>query len=471
MENNIVTERNQQSSEFEQYQQYQDLLKIIENNHRKDTKRMYSFFIGLFLLFVTVIWISLIFIDSSFISELRAGNDSVMKNTDYLELIIPILIAIAATFIAFLGMNRLKDMDIQVDQMRSSINIELDKEIKRVASLRSDLSEHIDVAISRKTVGFAENMEEKLMDVSNNEVQQVIKSQNDALSEISKSKEAALELFEQIKADWNYFDKRYKWLLSSEQVTKDTFFKEVATVYDVHQAVEAMWNSHDRPDNVADLTQRYVGKVTADDSVLRGDDDDYHNLAAECASHYLYNLACEVCETGLKFFKKNIDLLADWIQYGTKLGDINVVINNPLCANKLAELLSDCGRLEEALVAANRAIQELSQGQPSVNYGYVVYQRALIQDRMSYNKNIDSARAFDLATKAIIDYQVAINSKRLSTVSLKQANIRCNMLKTYFNVNENELQNIRSDDDVSLSEIIEGLKKFATQSDGSHDEI
>lgn len=551
MENSNATERNQQVDEFNQYHIYQDLLKVIENNHRKDTKRMYIFFIGLFLLFVAVIWISLIFIDSSFIRELRAGNDSIMKNTDYLELVIPILIAIAAAFIAFLGINRLKDMDAQVDQMRNGINAELEKEIKRVASLRSDLSEHIDVAISRKTADFAENMEKRLKSASNDGVQQVIKSQEGALSEITKSQEECLELYEQIKEGWNTFDEHYKWLLSNEQVAKNVFLKEVATVYDVHQAIEAMWNSSDRPDNVADLTKRYVEKVIEDNTVLRGDEDDYHNLAAECARHYLYDISCKVCETGLKFFDQNIDLLADWIQYGTKLGNIDIVANNPLekllsidkmlwnwrafdftidfylaaglwekaeelandfvlyhpyeerayycqaevyqkcyakeegmkktlealqtaidknincpmCANKLAELLSECGRLEDALVAANRAVQELSQEQPSVNFGFVIYRRALIQDRISYEKTMDSSQARDMAKKAVIDYQIAINSGRLTAITLMQAQTRCKMLKTYFDISNEEWKNANFDNDVSLDGLVETLKGIAFQSD------
>lgn len=106
--------------------------------------------------------------------------------------------------------------------------------------------------------------------------------------------------------------------------------KEVATVFDVHQAVEAMWNSDEKPNNIAELTQRYVEKVTAEKTILRGDENDYHNLAAECARHYLYDLACKICETGLKFFPKNIDLLSDWIQYGTKMGNIDVVTDKPL---------------------------------------------------------------------------------------------------------------------------------------------
>lgn len=550
-EERIVTKNTGKISELEQYQQYQDLFKAVEDNRRKDTKRMYIFFVCIFFAFVAVVWISLVFIDSSFIIELRSGNNSLMKNTDYLELVLPILIAIVVAFIAFLGMNRLKDMDAQVDQMRSSINTELDKEIGRVASLRSDLAEHIDVAVSSKTQSFAEEMEKRLETASQESVQKVIKSKDDALCEIDTSKQGFTELTTQVKTTLEAFDTRYKWLLSNDQVTKDTFLKEVATVFDVHQAVEALWNSDEKPNNIAELTQRYVVKVTADTSDLRGDENDYHNLAAECARHNLYDLSCKICETGLKFFPKNIDLLSDWIQYGTKMGNVDVVTNKPLkkllaidkthwnwrafdftvdfylaagmfeaaenladdfvlycpyeerayycqsevyqqryakeegiqktvavlqtamdknincpmCANKLAEVLSDCGRLDEALVAASRAIQELSQEQPSVNYGYVVYQRALIQDRLAYKAATEHLDAHDVAVKAAVDYQVAITSRRLNPITLRQAKVRYDMLKTYFKIENNELGSNDSYESGSIGELMEVLKGMSPHSD------
>lgn len=550
MESKIVTNKENQNNELGQYQQYQDLLNAVEDNHRKGTKRMYIFFILVFFAFIAVVWFSLVFIDSSFIRELRSGNNSLMKNTDYLELVIPILIAIVAAFISFLGMNRLRDMDAQVNQMRSSINTELDKEIGRVASLRSDLAEHINVAVNSKTQSFAEAMGEKLEAASQDGVQRVIESKKDALSEIDTSKQEVARLVTQIKTSFDSFNARYKWLLSSDQVTKDVSLKEIATVFDVHHAVEAMWNNEDKPNNIAELTQKYVEKVTEDTYNLRGDTADYHNLAAECARHYLYDLSCKVCETGLKFFPEDIDLLSDWIQYGTKIGDIDAVtkkplqrllaidkaywswrafdftvdfylaagmfeeaenladdfvlyypyedrayycqavvyqqryakeegiqktiavlqvamdknINCPMCASKLAEVLSDCGRLDEALVAANRAIQELSQEQPSLNYGYVIYRRALIQDRLAY-KATESSEAHDIAIKAAVDYQVAINSERLNAITLRQAKVRCNMLKTYFKIKEDELGNNDSHESDSIGELMEALKELSTQSD------
>ena len=546
-----LVESSERTNEVKDFSQNQELLRIIEENHRKDTIKMYIFFIFVFLAFLAVIGISLVFIDGSFISELRSGNTSLMKNTDYLELVLPILLAIVAAFIAFLGINRLKDMDAQVNQMRNSISTELDKEIKRVASLRSDLAEHIDVAVSTKTQTFAVEMEGKLESVSQDGEKKVTERKEHALIEIDESKKEFIALADQAKEKLESFDQRYSWLLSNEHTAKNVFLKEVASVYDVHQIVEAIWNSDNKPNNIAELTKRYVEKVITKTSDLRGDENDYHNLAAECARHSLYAMACEICEAGLVFFPQNIDLLSDWIQYGTATGNIDAAvieplnrllaidkthwnwrafdftvdyyiaagmfeeaenladdfvlycpyeerayycqaevyqkryakeegiqktiialqtamdknINCPLCENKLADVLSDCGRLDEALVAANRAIQELAQEQPSVNYGYVIYRRALILDRMAYKAQADRLDAHDIAVKAAIDYKMAINSRRLSPITSRQATVRYDMLKTYFKIEADELGENDFDASSSVDDLIEALKEMTNEAD------
>ena len=546
-----LVESSERTNEVKDFSQNQELLRVIEENHRKDTIKMYIFFVFVFLAFLAVIGISLVFIDGSFISELRSGNTSLMKNTDYLELVLPILLAIVAAFIAFLGINRLKDMDAQVNQMRNSISTELDKEIKRVASLRSDLAEHIDVAVSTKTQTFAVEMEGKLESVSQDGEKKVTERKEHALIEIDESKKEFIALADQAKEKLESFDQRYSWLLSNEHTAKNVFLKEVASVYDVHQIVEAIWNSDNKPDNIAELTKRYVEKVITKTSDLRGDENDYHNLAAECARHSLYAMACEICEAGLVFFPQNIDLLSDWIQYGTATGNIDAAvieplnrllaidkthwswrafdftvdyyiaagmfeeaenladdfvlycpyeerayycqaevyqkryakeegihktiialqtamdknINCPLCENKLADVLSDCGRLDEALVAANRAIQELAQEQPSVNYGYVIYRRALILDRMAYKAQADRLDAHDIAVKAAIDYKMAINSRRLNPITSRQATVRYDMLKTYFKIEADELGENDFDASSSVDDLIEALKEMTNEAD------
>ena len=51
-----------------------------------------------------------------------------------------------------------------------------------------------------------------------------------------------------------------------------------------------------------------------------GDADDFHNFAVELARKDEYILACSVLDCGLKLFPKNVDLLADYLQFGVRGG-------------------------------------------------------------------------------------------------------------------------------------------------------
>ena len=53
-----------------------------------------------------------------------------------------------------------------------------------------------------------------------------------------------------------------------------------------------------------------------------GDADDFHNFAVELARKDEYVLACKVVDCGLKLFPKNVDLLADYLQYGVNCNKI-----------------------------------------------------------------------------------------------------------------------------------------------------
>ncbi|MCD8007602.1 MAG: hypothetical protein LUF68_01450 [Clostridiales bacterium] len=533
MSGNTEISGSSKENPLQEFEEYEKLLKKLEENHRKSTRRMYLFFCLIFLVFVIVIGLSLVFIDNNFISELRSGNSSLMKNTDYLEIVLPILIAIVAAFIAFLGMNRLRDMDEQMDQMRNSIDIELDKEMKRVTALRKDLVAHVDDAIGQKTQDFADKMKKGLAKESKARLQDVEDGKQRAISAIETGIGELTELIQvsgddlakQIQADEERrknFEDRYQWLLSNTE-TSSLLLKEPGSVYDVHKAVEELWNRNDKLDNTIALTQRYVEKVVENSSTIRGDADSYHNLAAECARHALYKLSCDVCEKGVEYFPGDIDLLADWVQYGAKLGNTQAVrdgplaklltidmthwnwrvfdftvnfylavaefdaaeqlaedfiqylpyeerayrsladvreqkyakeegtekviealqratnqdIACPLCANRLAEILCDCGRLEEALDSANRALRDLSQEQPSINYGYVIYRRGLIQDRLAFQmQEAGDENARHIAKRAALDYQVAIGSHRLSAITERQAKVRYGLLNTYFDIGD-----------------------------------
>lgn len=51
-----------------------------------------------------------------------------------------------------------------------------------------------------------------------------------------------------------------------------------------------------------------------------GDADDWHNFAVDIARKDLFDLSCDLLECGLSIYPKNIDLLADYLQYGTSCG-------------------------------------------------------------------------------------------------------------------------------------------------------
>ena len=65
------------------------------------------------------------------------------------------------------------------------------------------------------------------------------------------------------------------------------------------------------------LVQRVIQQT-----VKAGDADDWHNFAVDIARKDLYDLACDLLECGLSIYPKNIDLLADYLQYGTSCGRI-----------------------------------------------------------------------------------------------------------------------------------------------------
>ena len=53
---------------------------------------------------------------------------------------------------------------------------------------------------------------------------------------------------------------------------------------------------------------------------ISGSADEWHNLSVDLAQSDLNDLACDVLERGLEFYPRNVDLLADYLQYGMECG-------------------------------------------------------------------------------------------------------------------------------------------------------
>ena len=53
---------------------------------------------------------------------------------------------------------------------------------------------------------------------------------------------------------------------------------------------------------------------------ISGSADAWHNISVDLAQKDIYDLACNVLDRGLDFYPKNVDLLADYLQYGMMCG-------------------------------------------------------------------------------------------------------------------------------------------------------
>ena len=95
----------------------QDLLQ-----QRKSQRRwLVAFACVSFLVLIIIIFISLVFIDSDYIKNLQDQNASIERNYDYLQFVVPVLLAMGAFMAAALGINRLKSLDDQIEKIESRL--------------------------------------------------------------------------------------------------------------------------------------------------------------------------------------------------------------------------------------------------------------------------------------------------------------------------------------------------------------
>lgn len=413
-----------------------------------------------------------------------------LLSADYLAAVIPLLLALGGSFIAFLGMNRLKMFDERIDQTRSEMLKEIESKVKS------------EVAIDR--IAFTKQIVQSMED----ELQKFDDAVKSADTQLIAQKDKYIE---EIDGRFGIFDSKYAWLQTAiEEEQVDLNFH---TVDDAHKLAEQLRN--EKPNGYVDILKKIVDRVCSDFKIS-GDASDYHNLSAELAQGSMYIEACKVLKKGLTFFQTDTNLLSDLVEYATKgsmfddayksvqqlnnierrlwtwrcyeficdyyraigkleeadklcdtcillLPDdehayrskaeiarqiypgmdgieksiqilnraISLNINCPQCANALAETYLAFGQYEDALCAANRAILELAQEQPHVNISSVFYNRATIQDRMFMQKLGQHDPNQSLADAAYEDYRMALGFRELQPIVMLQAHRRMEILKHY----------------------------------------
>ena len=391
-----------------------------------------------------------------------------LLSADYLAIVIPIIVALAGSLIAFLGMNRLKMFDERIDKIRTEMLAEIDNRVKNeVIASRSVYSDEL--------LGKVSKHEQEISCIAKKSVAEIEKVCNDGL--------------EQLEKKISSFSSRYDWLESI--VEEEAGEIEISTVADAHEMVEGLRSK--KPANYLSMIKKIVTKVCSDESTISGDVADYHNLSAELARANMYNEAIQVLEKGLGSEYKNVELLADLIEYAAKnnqldkasravkilnsidrwrwnwqcyeftidyyrakglineaktlcsefleampydehgyrsMAEISMIfeqgdaginkaikylndalmkkINAAQCAQRLAEIYLDKGQYEESITAASRAIQESAQDQPSIEIAHIISTRGFAYDRLFMQKLQAGTKQEDLAEKAVEDYKMAI---------------------------------------------------------------
>lgn len=418
---------------------------------------------------------------------------SSLLSADYLAVVLPILITLAGSFIAFLGMNRLKMYDERID------------------STRADLLKELNTMVANQVSAGQSKQTEQVKETLNLQLKEFNKIVADATADLEQQTNSH-------KKEISDAGAVYDWLKATIQ--QKEFDVNVHTVYDAHKLVELLRKK--QPENYISLIKEIINRVCTQD--LSGDSADYHNLSAELARGSMYNEANRILNTALaKFFPHDTDLLADLINYTTKggmvdeasdalkrllnidrrlwswrcyifssdyyraIGDLdsalkmcndcisalptdqhgyhdkaeivkmvtpgiegiqqsiivlnealNANINCPQCSNLLGKTYMELGEYEKALSAFDRSVLDLAQGQPGVNEAYVFYNRATCYDRM-FMRSQDNP---ELLINAFQDYVTALKlaekSGEMSVTTYTQAENRLVFLKRYLQDQEDE---------------------------------
>ena len=495
-----------------------DFAKELLQQRKNQRRWLVAFACVSFLVLIIIIFVSLVFIDSDYINNLQNQNMSDERNFDYLQFVVPVLLAMGAFMAAALGINRLKNLDDQIEKIESRLEkkfeqYEKSSEVSMSARISTEIEKKAEMYV--KKLDSATNLGKQELDALITQVKDEIDRQESAArGSISRLADKIGSEINETKDLLGRFNSEYAWLKNnSGAIDPDSIVIE--SVADAHSMVEGLFRKTDMTrDERAKQVRVVVQKILSED--LTGDTADYHNLSAELARNELKDLAIRICERGLNSFSEDEDLLADIIQYATQIGEktagveIQDYVNSllkidkkswtwrcfefladyyisrreykeaekickdyilylprdergyaqlaevygyiytgidaedrkieilekaismgfacPRCANSLAALYADRGELEKAIRYSSTSILSLAQDQPSVNYAYVIYNRALYEDRLFLKKRLDGTTDQDLLKNALADYKEAIESNRLSHITSTQAKVRYNML-------------------------------------------
>jgi tetratricopeptide (TPR) repeat protein len=210
---------------------------------------------------------------------------------DLAGLVQPLIMIALGWVVGFLGLKRLSQYDDEINRIRESIERQSNNfhgEINRkIESIRSDVDGLADSSITKQIRERAIKLDEQLERIN------------------EKAQERIAEIESKLEP--------YAWL---EHRSKDDaeLIKSIPSVGFAHKEVTRLGK-----DKEIDIAMS-IGKEVLSNKV-RGNSDEYFNLAVQYANLDLYTIAFDIVQLGLEFYHNDIDLLAAGLRYSSLIGE------------------------------------------------------------------------------------------------------------------------------------------------------
>lgn len=204
-----------------------------------------------------------------------------------------------------LGLQRLQNIDTEIDNLRKSVFAESESRTKLIQeSLQSQIAAQVQEQFTSTRAEI-----QKLADRSRKIADELQQDAKQTLDQVREQVEATKTEVAEVKE----LVEKYPWLKSKEQVEAASRIQNLASVDQAQTLAEEFRRSNDF------VAAREALKVVVEQD-LPGTYADFHNAYSEAMQIHEYRLALAIAELGLKSFSEQFDLIADKTRVLVSLG-------------------------------------------------------------------------------------------------------------------------------------------------------
>ncbi|MDR2165441.1 MAG: hypothetical protein LBO79_07460 [Zoogloeaceae bacterium] len=246
--------------------------------------------------------------------------------------------------LGFLGLMRLQNLDVEINNLRTSMFEQISTRVKGLAgTVKYDVTKKIQDELEKVRAEF-DKIGKNIQEVATESKENIEKSVRETVAQIQEQiqdhirtiretvtasekniEKSERETLEQIKDARSSFEgmlAQYSWLSESE-LRKGLSTDNIPSVEKAHELAKELIEQKD------EISALVVLRAIVDKN-LPGDKVDFHNSHSQCLRLDNPTLALQIVETGLKSYPDDYDLMADKAQALNALG-------RPLEARKLLE--------------------------------------------------------------------------------------------------------------------------------------